>query len=244
MKQSKNAALAYALVIVCIGLECPAEELRSLPANTSAPAPAGPPVPVLDLLSTSGENTGKKEEERATQAIEPVSVIPLTKIEPGRNDSNPQWSPPGALVAFERSISDKKEIRIVYRDGSEMQTVSIGSSDDGNETKFFLPGFNDETSYNAGITWSPGSNRFIFMSNGGEGNYDLYLQELGGKAAVRLTDHREKDGQPDWSHTADRVAFVSGRTGHGDIYILDLPSRALTRLTRGREAVSSSPVVA
>ncbi len=39
-------------------------------------------------------------------------------------------------------------------------------------------GVYEEVSYNAGITWSPGGDRFIYMSNGGEGNYDLYLQEL------------------------------------------------------------------
>jgi TolB protein len=91
----------------------------------------------------------------------------------------------------------------------------------------------DESSYNAGITWSPDEYRFVFMSNGGEGNYDLYLLDLGGDAPVRLTDHKEKDGQAQWSPAGDSVVFVSGRTGNGDVYLLDLTTRALTRLTRG-----------
>ncbi len=65
--------------------------------------------------------------------------------------------------------------------------------------KFFFPGVSEETSYNAGITWSPDEYRFVFMSNGGEGNYDLYLQDLGAAAPKRLTDHKEKDGQAHWS---------------------------------------------
>jgi Tol biopolymer transport system component len=90
----------------------------------------------------------------------------------------------------------------------------------------------EDVSYNAGIAWSPGGDRFVFMSNGGEGNYDLYLQEIG-RAAIRLTDHKEKDGQAHWSPAADRIAFVSGRTGNGDVYLMDLSTRALTRLTPG-----------
>ena len=102
--------------------------------------------------------------------------------------------------------------------------------------KFFFPGVSEETSYNAGITWSPDQGGFVYMSNGGEGNYDIYLQDLGGDAPVRLTNHKEKDGQAHWSPIAERLAFVSGRTGNGDIYLLDLTTCLLTRLTRGGKA--------
>jgi Tol biopolymer transport system component len=71
------------------------------------------------------------------------------------------------------------------------------------------------------------------MSNGGEGNYDLYLTELGGKTVTRLTDHKEKDGQAHWSPAGNTIVFTSGRTGKGDIYLIDSATRALTRITRG-----------
>jgi len=170
------------------------------------------------------------------ELIEPLFVRPLVKIESGRNDSNPAWSPRGAFVAFERSVGDKKEIRITLPDGTPIQTVYFMLSDGNKETKFFLPGVSEETSYNAGITWSPDQCRFVYMSNGGEGNYDIYLQDLGVNAPVRLTDHREKDGQAHWSPVADCLVLVSGRTGNGDIYLLDLKTRGLTRLTRGGKA--------
>jgi Tol biopolymer transport system component len=170
------------------------------------------------------------------ELIEPLFVRPLVKIESGRNDSNPAWSPRGAFIAFERSVGDKKEIRITLPDGTPIQTVYFMLSDGGKETKFFLPGVSEETSYNAGITWSPDQCRFVYMSNGGEGNYDIYLQDLGVNAPVRLTDHKEKDGQAHWSPVADRLVLVSGRTGNGDIYLLDVKTRGLTRLTRGGKA--------
>ncbi|OGW50461.1 MAG: hypothetical protein A2078_04110, partial [Nitrospirae bacterium GWC2_57_9] len=164
----------------------------------------------------------------------PLSLLPLTTIRSGRNDSNPQWSPLGTLLAFERSIGDKKEIHIVYSDGTPVDTVYHQLSA-GNGDKFFFPGVYEETSYNAGISWSRGGDRFVFMSNGGEGNYDVYVQDLG-RTATRLTDHKEKDGQAHWSPVADRIVFVSGRTGNGDVYLMDLKTRALTRLTPGGKA--------
>jgi dipeptidyl aminopeptidase/acylaminoacyl peptidase len=171
--------------------------------------------------------------DKKPELIEPLFVRPLVKIESGRNDSHPVWSPYGTFIAFERSVGDKKEIHITFRDGTLIQTVYFMLSDGGKEINFFFPGVSEETSYNAGITWSPDEYRFVYMSNGGEGNYDIYVQDLIGDTSVRLTDHKEKDGQAHWSPVADRLTFVSGRTGNGDIYLLDLKTRVLTRLTQG-----------
>ena len=199
---------------------------------------------ILIILSFFALRAGMADElppvptmtDQKPELIEPWFVRALVKIESGRNDSNPAWSPRGAFVAFERSVGDKKEIRITLPDGTPIQTVYFMLSDGNKETKFFLPGVSEETSYNAGITWAPDQCRFVYMSNGGEGNYDIYLQDLGIKAPVRLTDHKEKDGQADWSPVSDRLVFVSGRTGNGDIYLLDLKTRGLTRLTQGGKA--------
>ncbi len=174
--------------------------------------------------------------DKAVELIEPLFVRPLVKIESGRNDSNPAWSPGGAFIAFERSVGEKREIRITLPDGTPIQTIYFRLSEGRKEMKFFFPGVSEEKSYNAGITWSPDQGGFVYMSNGGEGNYDIYLQDLGGDAPVRLTNHKEKDGQAHWSPIAERLAFVSGRTGNGDIYLLDLTTCLLTRLTRGGKA--------
>jgi len=200
-------------------------------SGTAAPLPVAP-VGVVSAVS----GTEAKPEEKRPVALEPLFVRPLTAIEQGRNDSSPQWSPQGTLISFERSVGDKREIRILLPDGTPVQTVYSLLSSGGNNVKFFFPGVSEETSYNAGISWSPRENGFVYMSNGGEGNYDLYFQDLGGETATRLTEHKEKDGQAQWSPGAERLVFVSGRTGNGDLYMMDLPTRALTRLTRGGKA--------
>lgn len=174
--------------------------------------------------------------EKKPEVIEPLFVRPLVNVESGRNDSNPVWSPRGTFIAFERSVGDKKEIRITLRDGTLIQTVYFMLSENGKEMNFFFPGVSEETSYNAGTTWSPDEYQFVYMSNGGEGKYDIYLQDLFGGTSVRLTDDKEKDGQAHWSPIADSLVFVSGRTGSGDVYLLDLTSRLLKRLTQGGES--------
>lgn len=188
------------------------------------------PTAPVDLSTAPTATAAEKKPE----TIEPAFVRPLTRIEPGRNDANPQWTPGGTFIAFERSVGDKKEIDIMYADGTPVDTVYFQLSAE-KDSKFFFPGLFEDVSYNAGITWSPGRDRFVFMSNGGEGNYDLYLQELG-RTAVRLTDHKEKDGQAHWSPVAEQIVFVSGRTGNGDVYIMDLSTTSLTRVTRGGKA--------
>ncbi len=169
------------------------------------------------------------------EQVEPLFVHALTKTETGRNDSNPVWSPTGKLIAFERSKGDKREIVVSQPDGKLLQTIYFqlsGTESTSKEVHAFLPGLAEEPSYNSGISWAKDSKRLVFMSNGGEGNYDIYSQMLGG-AVKRLTDHKEKDGLADWSPTSNQVVFVSGRSGKGDIYLLNPDTRSVAQLTWG-----------
>jgi Tol biopolymer transport system component len=168
--------------------------------------------------------------------IEPLYVRVFTEIVAGHNDSNPIWSPTGELIAFERSIADKREIIISHMDGSVLQKIYHRLPEEDNAMDFVFEDILDDASYNAGISWSPDESKLVFMSNGGSGNYDLYLlPALGQEQTVRLTDHEERDSHPHWSPAADRLVFVSGRTGSADIYLMDLTARKVTKLTNGHK---------
>jgi Tol biopolymer transport system component len=173
-----------------------------------------------------------EEPAGAAEGIEPEYVRPLVPVGRGRNDSNPVFSPSGETIAFERARGDDKEIVVVRANGEVIQTLHQQAAPAKGQSAFFFPGVVEPTSYNSGISWSPDGKRFVFMSNGGEGNYDLYLREADGRVS-RITTHREKDGHADWSPTDDRIVFVSGRTGKGDVYLLDLAAKTTTRLTHG-----------
>jgi Tol biopolymer transport system component len=179
------------------------------------------------------------EEQAAAGAGEPVGiepefVRPLVPTAGGRNDSNPVWSPSGDMIAFERSRGDNKEIVVVRFNGDIVQTIHHQSSVVPGQGQFFFPGVVEQTSYNSGISWSPEGKRFVFMSNGGEGNYDLYLREPD-RRITRITADKEKDGHGHWSPAHDQIAFVSGRSGKGDVYLLDIAAKTTARLTQGEQ---------
>ena len=168
--------------------------------------------------------------------IEPLYVRVFTEVVAGHNDSNPIWSPTGELIAFERSIADKREIIISQLDGSVLQKIYHRLPEEDNAMDFVFEDILDDASYNAGISWSPDESKLVFMSNGGSGNYDLYLlPSLGQEQTIRLTDHEERDSHPDWNPAGDRLVFVSGRTGSADIYLMDLTARKVTKLTNGHK---------
>ncbi len=202
--------------------------LASLFIISAAVAGAEEPSPVSRPTSSAAV-----EAVKGPEPVQPLFVRTVSPIEAGRNDGNPLWSRSGFLFTFERSIGDRKEIRVQLADGTPVQTVYHQTSSGGGEMKFFFPGVVEDISYNAGISWSPDEYRFVFMSNGGTGNYDLFRGDLGAQAALRLTEHKEKDGQADWSPRSDTIVFVSGRTGKGDLYLMDANTRSLTRLTQG-----------
>lgn len=189
----------------------------------------------MQAPSTAGAATASQTTAAAT-AIEPEFVRALIDIAAGNNDSNPFWSPSGEMIAFERSQGDKREILVARKDGSVIQKIYFRQSNDDGEMDFFFPGIVEDVSYNSGITWSPDERRLVFMSNGGSGNYDLYLlPALGQEKMIRLTESPEKDSHPHWSPAGEKLVFVSGRSGKAEIYLMDLKSRKLSDLTKGKK---------
>lgn len=192
-----------------------------------------------------GEQQVEKEKEETVVAetvekkpdkLEPLFVKPLYEISSGRNDSNPSWSPSGQLIAFERSIGDKREIIVSRLDGSVVQRIYSQPPVEENEMEFIFPGIVEDISYNSGISWSPDEKSMVYMSNAGSGNYDLYLlSKLGEKETIRLTEDNERDSHPHWAPGSNRLVFVSGRTGKADVYLMDLVTRKAAKITQGEK---------
>lgn len=186
---------------------------------------------ILPALGVAGEPPGEAAE------LVPGFVRPLfARPEPGRNDSSPTWSPAAEWLAIERADEVRREIVIAGADGALVRSVYHQANADDLALAELLPGLGVSISYNSGLAWSPAADRFVFMSNAGEGNYDLYLGSLGDKGVQRLTDDPQKDGQPDWSPAGSRVVFVSGRTGGAQLFVLDVDSRRALRLSQGDRA--------
>ncbi len=194
--------------------------------------------PEEEKAQTAEQDTEQKPKvPREADEIEPLYVRELLEMKAGHNDSNPVWSSDGKKIAFERSSGDKREIIISRLDGSIIQKIYCKLSDNkDDEMDFFFPGIAEDISYNSGISWSPAHTSMVFMSNGGSGNYDLYLlPQLGNKTTIRLTKNDEKDSHPQWSPVKDQLIFVSGRTGKADVYLMKLETMETIQVTDGEK---------
>lgn len=194
-----------------------------------------PQVRPAEAVEAKDAEQGPQGPPAGTPYMEPLFVRALTEISAGHNDYNPVWSPSGRMLSFERNTGGKREIHIVQKDGTPVSEVCYRLSEDDENGGFVLPGVKEDESYNSGIGWARTEDRFVFMSNAATGNYDIYVRELGDNATVRLTDDSGKDGQADWSPSADLIVFVSGRSGKAELYLMDLTTKKTTRLTDGEK---------
>ena len=171
-------------------------------------------------------------ERLSDPVITPEFVNPLGLMDIGFNNSNPTWTSDGQNLGFERHNAQSKEIIIADKIGNILQTVKYKSKEpDDLGLDLLLPEFSNNSSYNAGLSWSPDNSQFIFMSNGDDSNYDLYLGSVGNEISTRLTTHDEKDGHADWSPTGNSIAFISGRSGNANVYLYDTASKIISQIS-------------
>jgi serine/threonine protein kinase/WD40 repeat protein len=73
-------------------------------------------------------------------------------------------------------------------------------------------------------TWSP-DGRFIAYSSNQSGNFDIWVQPLGGGRAVQVTTDSASDWQPAWSPDGNSLVFRSERDGGGIFLVPALGGR-------------------
>ena len=66
----------------------------------------------------------------------------------------------------------------------------------------------------------------------GEGNFDIWVQQLGGGDPIRLTADQADDGDPSFSPDGNRIVFGSGRDG-GGIYVVSALGGSPRRIAGG-----------
>ncbi len=64
------------------------------------------------------------------------------------------------------------------------------------------------------VAWSP-DGRFIAYASDKAGNFDIWVQQVGGGDAVQVTRSTAHDTQPDWSPDGGTIVFRSERDGGG-----------------------------
>ena len=180
-----------------------------------------------------GSNTFSRDYPSLVQARDQVTLIEIRPLEQGPatfNEANLSWSADGVYLGYEIVTDGFRKIMLKDLAGNfsrELRVVPKGKGD-------FLDGMviKSAQSYNAGLRWSRDSTRFAFMSNGGIGDYSIYLGAIGA-AEASLGNSHSKDGYATWSPCTNELAFVSSRTGNGDIYLADLSRDRFTQLSSG-----------
>jgi TolB protein len=127
----------------------------------------------------------------------------------------PTWSPDGRSIAY-----------VSYKHGSPV--IYLASIFEGRNT----PNLTREPSGRQAFApaFSPDGKQIAFASNRG-GNMDIWVADLDGTNARRVTRSPGSDIAPCWSPTGREIAFTSDRGGTPQIYVTDAEGLNVRRLT-------------
>ncbi len=164
----------------------------------------------------------------ARSGVRLIEVRPLNKGLTRRHEANLAWSIDGMYLSYEINKFYKRLINVKSIDGSYNRELMVVPK----RKDSFLDGLFDKSlhSINAGLSWSKDSNRYTFMSNGGNGDYNIYVGAVGVNEKV-VAESPAKDGYAKWSPANNTIAFVSSRSGRGDIYEMNMDFKTLQRIT-------------
>jgi Tol biopolymer transport system component len=211
----------------------------------------------------------KREESRREIQLDyaelELEILDIEQVEkkPGLfNSYNPQFSADERYLAFEVNLGNYKKIYIYQIDVEKragefdllfrkVKEVYLDEALDGELTDALFESSLGE-SFNYEFSWFPASSSFIFTSNAGLGEYNIFIGSVeDGDSLLRdirkrinpkqygnyymMTEEIRKDGQAKVSPDGSRIVFTSARTGNGDLYLLDLYTNMLKRLTSSED---------
>ena len=178
----------------------------------------------------------ERKSETLREAASDIKVIAVKKLNTAggsHNEANLSWSADGVYLGYEVIDADKRQILVKDLAGNYSNVLLKLPKD---QKASLLEGMTRKGifSYNAGLRWSEDSTRFAFMSNGGVGEYNIYVGAVGSEEKV-IAKSPSKEGFASWNPIKSEIAFVSSRSGNGDIYMVDAYGVNVERLSSSSE---------
>ncbi len=100
--------------------------------------------------------------------------------------------------------------------------------------------FSEAGGTNLSPAWSP-NNREIAFSSSRSGDPEIWIADINGALARRITSFKGPDVSPVFNpKTGSQIAWISGRTGLPQLYIMDTDGSNVQRMTDGGYATSPS----
>ena len=123
-----------------------------------------------------------------TDGSEPYAALTAA----GEDCRQPNWSPTGELILYQKFANGQWDIWVMNQDGSGKRQVTTGAGD------------------KTDASFSPDGQWIVYSSDqGGLDNANLFIIPVAGGAATRLTFADGYDGAPSWSPDGRWIAFES-----------------------------------
>jgi len=114
-----------------------------------------------------------------------VALTPLTD-----DCRQPDWSPHGDRIVYQRSAGGKWDLWIVNTDGSNAEQITSGTGD------------------KTDASFSPDGDWIVYSTDaGGLDLATIFIMPVSGGTSVRVTDYSGYAGAPSWSPDGTQIAF-------------------------------------
>ena len=191
-----------------------------------------PTVPVL--LFTLGCGMAPSSDEPGS-APEPESFLSnIEQLTFGGQNAEAYWSPDGTRLVFQSTRGDAgcDQIYVMNADGTDQTMVSTGKG--VTTCGYFLPDNRTivyASTHLSGDDCPPRPDRskgYVWPVHAG---YDLFLTDLDGSEARRITDTPGYDAEATVNWETGRIVFTSMASGDLDLWSMNLDGSGKTRLS-------------
>jgi TolB protein len=138
-------------------------------------------------------------------------------------NTSPAWNPKtGQQVVFVSDRAGTPQLYMMGADGGDVERIDLG-----------------DKGYVIDPAWSPNGQLLAFSWRRPDGNYDIYLYDVGTHQLAQLTRDAGRNERPAWAPDGRHLVFESTRTGSRQIWSILADGSQPRQLTR--QSTNESP---